>query len=99
MMPSPTRKSDSLVIKSIPQRTLLLMSIVGGVRRGGSATIRARCDPLPSWNDGATTKSITEFVGRVTANNRGEFVPVPERIAVFDNDGTLWTEQPIYLAP
>jgi len=52
-------------------------------------------DPLPSWNDGAAKKSITEFVGKVTRPGSPDFVPAPERIAVFDNDGTLWTEQPL----
>lgn len=56
----------------------------------------AQSDPLPSWNDGATKKSITEFVGRVTRDGGPDFVPVPEQIATFDNDGTLWTEQPFY---
>jgi len=52
-------------------------------------------DPLPSWNDGTAKKSIADFVGRVTAKGP-DFVPEEERIAVFDNDGTLWTEQPYY---
>jgi hypothetical protein len=53
-------------------------------------------DPLPSWNDGAVKKSITDFVARVTAQGSPDFVPVEQRIAAFDNDGTLWCEQPIY---
>jgi phosphoglycolate phosphatase-like HAD superfamily hydrolase len=56
----------------------------------------AQSDPLPSWNDGATKKSITDFVARVTREGGPDFVAVPERIATFDNDGTLWTEQPFY---
>jgi len=52
--------------------------------------------PLPSWNDGAAKKSIIEFVARVTKKEGSEFVPPMERIAVFDNDGTLWAEQPFY---
>src|SRR3984957_2885573 len=56
----------------------------------------AQTDPLPSWNDGAAKKSITDFVARVTREGGPDFVPVPERIATFDNDGTLWTEQPYY---
>jgi phosphoglycolate phosphatase-like HAD superfamily hydrolase len=55
----------------------------------------AQSDPLPSWNEGAVRNSITEFVARVTAKGP-DYVPVPERIAVFDNDGTLWAEQPYY---
>ncbi|QBG46007.1 haloacid dehalogenase-like hydrolase [Verrucomicrobia bacterium S94] len=53
-------------------------------------------DPLPSWKDGAEKKSIVEFVSQVTTPDSGDFVPVTERIATFDNDGTLWSEQPLY---
>jgi hypothetical protein len=53
-------------------------------------------DPLPSWNDGAAKQSIISFVDRVTAEGSTDFVPVAERIATFDNDGTLWSEQPMY---
>ena len=53
-------------------------------------------DPLPSWNDGATKQAITEFVAVVTDPNGGGYVEPSERIAVFDNDGTLWAEQPLY---
>jgi phosphoglycolate phosphatase-like HAD superfamily hydrolase len=53
-------------------------------------------DPLPSWNEGATKSSIVDFVGRVIKEGGADFVPMPERIATFDNDGTLWAEQPVY---
>jgi hypothetical protein len=53
-------------------------------------------DPLPSWNDGAAKKNIVEFVSKVTTEGSPDFVPVPRRIATFDNDGTLWAEQPMY---
>ena len=53
-------------------------------------------DPLPAWNDGPAKKSIVEFVEKVTAKGSRDFVPEPGRIAVFDNDGTLWAEQPLY---
>jgi phosphoglycolate phosphatase-like HAD superfamily hydrolase len=56
----------------------------------------AQSDVLPSWNDGATKKSITDFVAKVTTQGGPDFVPPAERIAVFDNDGTLWCEQPEY---
>ena len=52
-------------------------------------------DPLPSWNDGAAKKSILQFIARVTQEGSPEFVRPAERIAVFDNDGTLWAEQPM----
>ena len=61
-----------------------------------SANIRAQIDPLASWNDGSAKQSILEFVSRVTTPGSPDFVPIPERIATFDNDGTLWAEKPFY---
>jgi len=61
------------------------------------ATVVARAaDALPSWNDGAAKQSIVDFVKRVATKGGKDFVPPAERITVFDNDGTLWAEQPIY---
>ncbi len=57
----------------------------------------AQSDPLPSWNDTAPKKSIIAFVEKVTKDGSSDFVPVDERIATFDNDGTLWVEQPMYV--
>jgi phosphoglycolate phosphatase-like HAD superfamily hydrolase len=59
-------------------------------------TALAQVDPLPSWNDGTVKRSITDFVARVATQDGADFVPVDQRIAVFDNDGTLWCEQPVY---
>ena len=56
----------------------------------------AWADSLLSWNDGPAKAAIVDFVDRVTKEGSGDFVPVAERIAVFDNDGTLWSEQPLY---
>ncbi len=53
-------------------------------------------DPLPSWNDEASKRALIDFVQRVTREGGPDFVPPAERIAVFDNDGTLWCEQPLY---
>ena len=53
-------------------------------------------DPLPSWNDGSTKKAILEFVAAVTEKGGKDYVEPAERIAVFDNDGTLWVEYPMY---
>ena len=53
-------------------------------------------DALPSWNGGAAKQAIVAFVQRVTSEGSNTFVPVADRVAVFDNDGTLWSEQPIY---
>jgi phosphoserine phosphatase len=52
--------------------------------------------PLVSWNDGKAKRSVIEFVEKVTKAGLADFVPLPEHIAVFDNDGTLWAEQPMY---
>src|SRR5438128_2335171 len=57
----------------------------------------AQTDPLPSWNDTAPKKSIIAFVEKVTTEGSADFVPIDERIATFDNDGTLWVEQPMYV--
>jgi len=53
-------------------------------------------DALPSWNDGKARQAIVDFVKRVTTKGGKDFVPSAARIAVFDNDGTLWAEQPMY---
>lgn len=60
------------------------------------ASATQAADPLPSWNEGPTKASIVDFVQRVTQEGSADLVPVEERVAVFDNDGTLWSEQPIY---
>jgi phosphoserine phosphatase len=53
-------------------------------------------DPLPSWKDGPTKQAVVDFVREVTGEGGAKFVPKGERVAVFDNDGTLWVEQPVY---
>jgi phosphoserine phosphatase len=57
----------------------------------------AASSPLPSWNEGRTKAAIVNFVERVTKPGSPDFVPPPDRIAVFDNDGTLWSEYPMYV--
>jgi hypothetical protein len=61
-----------------------------------AAVVALAQDPLPSWNDSPAKKAIVEFVGKVTKQGSPDFVPPAERIATFDNDGTLWAEQPMY---
>lgn len=53
-------------------------------------------DPLPSWKDGETKRAIIEYISRTTTEGSADFIPVADRIATFDNDGTLWSEQPVY---
>src|SRR6516225_12366914 len=61
-----------------------------------SPNVQAADDPLPSWNDGAAKSAISEFVHATTDQSSPKFVPPEERIATFDQDGTLWVEHPIY---
>ena len=62
----------------------------------GALAQQRPADPLPSWNDSGPRRAIIDFVARVTAEGGANFVPVEQRIAVFDNDGTLWCERPNY---
>jgi len=62
----------------------------------GMSQTATAADPLPSWRDGRTKQAIVDFVKQVTAKGGPKFVPPADRIAVFDNDGTLWAEQPMY---
>jgi phosphoserine phosphatase len=67
-------------------------------RREPTPTVAdSAADPLPSWNRNASRNAIVDFVGRTTREGAPDFVPPAERIAVFDNDGTLWAEQPMYV--
>ncbi|MEI6162646.1 MAG: haloacid dehalogenase-like hydrolase, partial [Roseococcus sp.] len=61
-----------------------------------SLPARAQTDPLPSWRDSPRRRALLDFVAAVTTAGGPDFVPPAERIAVFDNDGTLWVEQPAY---
>jgi hypothetical protein len=72
-----------------------LLGVVASL--GGALQASAQSDPLPSWNDTSTKQAIVDFVGRVTKIGGPDFVAPAERIATFDNDGTLWVEQPMYV--
>jgi phosphoserine phosphatase len=76
-------------------RTLRSLAAVLVLVVTGHRTARAQ-DPLPSWNDGAAKKAIVEFVQTTTAQGSPKFVPPEERVATFDQDGTLWVEHPVY---
>ena len=69
---------------------LLIFATTGGA-------LAEAADPLPSWNDGDSKRAILSFVTAVTREDSPDFVPPPQRIATFDNDGTLWVEQPMYV--
>ncbi len=73
-----------------------LLLLAGCSEYTAPPTETVAADPLQSWNEGNARTAILDFVSRVTTADSPEFVPEPERIAVFDNDGTLWAEQPAY---
>ena len=75
-------------------RNLLAAALVGAL--AFTTTIAHAADALPSWNDTAPKKAIVAFVEKVTKEGSLDFIPPNERIATFDNDGTLWAEQPLY---
>ncbi len=78
-------------------RRLLILLV--GLALGGTIAepVFAEDDPLPSWNEGPVKRAIVSFVDKVSKEGTLDFVPVSERIATFDNDGTLWCEQPMYV--
>jgi len=80
---------------TLAARRVILASVISCSLSLGT-TVAQAADALPSWNEGQTKQSIVDFVARVTKQGSPEFVPVAERIATFDNDGTLWAEQPLY---
>ena len=80
--------------------THLPFALAGLLLLGASCQAPAHEDagpPLASWHDGFARESIVHFVERVTTPGSPDFVPVPERVAVFDNDGTLWSEKPVII--
>jgi hypothetical protein len=84
-------KSDRIFFRINSAVTLALCVLLLSV-----LLVHAQSDPLASWNDNASKKAIVAFVEKVTGQGSPDFVPIPERIATFDNDGTLWAEQPMY---
>jgi len=80
-------------MKPTHTRHLLATAFAGALALFATAAWAA--DPLPSWNNGPAKQSIIGFVTKVTTPGSPDFVPTAERIAVFDNDGTLWSEQPV----
>ena len=77
-------------------RSILLTAIITLFAALAAQPAPAQSDPLPAWNDRASKKAIVAFVNKVTKTASPDFVPPAERIATFDNDGTLWAEQPMY---
>lgn len=84
-------RTSGVMTAVIAAAALVLAVLLGSAGAPGQPT-----DSLPSWNEGPSKKSIVDFVARVTTSGSKDFVKPEERIAVFDNDGTLWCEQPMY---
>lgn len=76
-----------------PRRLALVLAVAFAC---GATAVAAATDPLPSWSDGASKQAILAFVKQVTTPGTADFVPPAQRIATFDNDGTLWVEHPMY---
>ncbi|QKX17843.1 HAD family phosphatase [Microbulbifer sp. YPW1] len=72
------------------------LQITLGIALSLFCMLAAAADPLPSWNEGKTKTTIIDFVEKVTREGSPDFVPQNQRIATFDNDGNLWSEQPVY---
>jgi phosphoglycolate phosphatase-like HAD superfamily hydrolase len=73
-----------------------MKAVLPGIAALVVSTAAAAADALPSWNEGPAKQSIVDFVASVTTAASRDFVPPAQRIATFDNDGTLWSEQPLY---
>lgn len=82
-------------MKAIVKR-LFGASIIMTILCVGTVSVFSADDPLPSWNSGYAKQAIVAFVTEITDQASPKFVPLEERIATFDNDGTLWAEQPVY---
>ena len=91
LIPGPSRRQMLSVLAALPLVSGSLLH-----PEAASAQAATSANPLPSWNDGATKQSILDFVAAVTREGSPDFVPPAERIATFDNDGTLWVEHPMY---
>lgn len=81
----------------VDRRSMLAGLLLSAAATPMAGRALAQADPLPSWNEGKSKKSILDFVSAVTHEGAPDFVPPSERIATFDNDGTLWCDQPMYV--
>jgi hypothetical protein len=96
-----SRRAMLSALATVPALPILLSG--SAQAQSGATTLPASptgqtpvTDPLPSWNDTGPKKAIFSFVERVTKQGSPDFVPEGDRIVTFDNDGTLWAEQPMY---
>jgi phosphoserine phosphatase len=96
MKMKPIVGSKGMSRRALMSTLAVVPALIGAVRLN-YALAQTQSEGLPSWNDGPAKTSITAFVARVTTQGGPDFVPVEQRIATFDNDGTLWIEQPMYV--
>lgn len=89
--------ASAIGLSSAGYRTDSVAAAQSDAATGAAATVLSRTNALPSWNDGPAKKELLYFLWRVTREGGPDFVPADARIAVFDNDGTLWSEQPMYV--
>ena len=92
---APAKKPNILSLNPTLSFMFARMLALGAALAFGAQAL-AQTDPLPSWNDGPAKKAIVEFVQTTTTQGSPKFVPPAERIATFDQDGTLWVEHPMY---
>src|ERR1700743_1031976 len=83
-----------LIIVLVMATSVSIISFTGNSKKTAAVSLSKPADPLPSWNDGALKKAIIDYVKKVTNSADPGFIPVEDRIATFDNDGTLWAEEP-----
>jgi phosphoglycolate phosphatase-like HAD superfamily hydrolase len=88
--PQGDKQEIEIMCAKITTLTVLMAAVLA------ASTVAADTDALPSWNDGPAKQAIVEFVTETTTEGSAKFVPPAERIATFDQDGTLWVEHPIY---
>ena len=80
----------------VPFVTRRAVLAAAGALLSACAQLAPVADPLASWKDGAAKEAIVQFVRKTTDAGGAQFVPAAERVATFDQDGTLWVEQPMY---
>jgi hypothetical protein len=82
-----------MIVKSVINRTMPVLILIAATAIPAK---QGQCaDPLPSWNDASVKTAIVQFVTAVVTKGGPKYVPAEQRIATFDNDGTLWSEQPV----
>src|SRR6266513_757532 len=89
-----TRHTPAFAKASAGRQNLIAAALVCALAL--ATTVARAADPLSSWNDGPAKQAIVEFVKATTTQGSPQFVPPEERLATFDQDGTLWVEHPIY---